>query len=64
MSPEARRNLVLLGIVLVILVLCIAFPSVLAFLELGARQLRYYWWLLALLVAGAWLVFFAGRKDR
>lgn len=64
MTPEARRNIVLLAIVLAIVGLCIVFPAVLAFVELAARELRYYWWLLALLVLGGWLVFFAGRKDR
>ncbi len=64
MSPEARRNMVLLAIVVTIVGLSIAFPAVLAVVELAARELRYYWWLLALLVVAGWLIFFVGRKDK
>lgn len=64
MSPEARRNIALLGIVLVIVGACVVFPRVLAFVELGARELRYYWWLVLLLAVGGWMIFFAGRRGR
>jgi hypothetical protein len=64
MSPLARRNLTLLIIILLALGTCIAFPRVLAFVERGAYELRYYWWLVLLVAVGGWLVFFGGRKDR
>lgn len=64
MSPLARRNLTLLIIILVSLGICIAFPRVLGFVERGAYELRYFWWLVLLVAVGGWLVFFAGRKDR
>jgi hypothetical protein len=64
MSPAARRNLVLLAIVLLVVGTCIAFPRVLGFVERGAYELRYYWWLVLLAVVGGWLIFFAGRRDR
>jgi hypothetical protein len=35
---------------------------VLAFAELAARELRYFWWLVLMLALGVWLAFFAGRK--
>jgi hypothetical protein len=62
MSPAARRNLALLGAVLLLLAACIAFPRVLAFVELAARELRYFWWLVLILALGVWLAFFFGKK--
>jgi hypothetical protein len=40
------------------------FPRAFAFAELAARELRYLWWLVLLLVFGLWLAFsFGKRKD-
>lgn len=64
MSPAARRNLALLATVLAVVALGIAFPRVLGFVELAARELRYFWWLVLLLALGAWLIFFVGRRER
>lgn len=56
-----RRILVIVaGVVLGLLVLL--FPRVLAFTELAARELRYFWWLILLLALGVWLAFFVGNK--
>jgi hypothetical protein len=62
MSPAARRNLVLLAGTGSVFLLCLLFPRVLAFVELAARELRYLWWLVAILALGVWLVFFFGKK--
>lgn len=62
MSPAARRTLTLLAGVALLFVLCLLFPRVLAFVELAARELRYLWWLVAILALGIWLVFFLGKK--
>jgi len=62
MSPAAKRNLTLLFGVGVIVTLCVIFPRVLAFVELAARELRYFWWLIAILALGIWLVFFLGKN--
>lgn len=64
MSPFARRNLGLMLLVLALVGLCVAFPRVLGFVERGAYELRYYWWLVLLVAVAGWLVFFAGRRDR
>jgi len=51
-------------IVLVIVVgLCVLFPRMLAFVELAARQLRYFWWLILLALVGGYFWFFFGRKK-
>ena len=64
MSPAAKRNFWLLTAVLLMVGACIAFPRVLAFVELASRELRYLWWLVLIFAFGAWLAFFLGRKDR
>ena len=63
MSPTARRNLVLLAGAGVIFGLCLLFPRALAFVELAARELRYLWWLVAILALGVWLALFYGKKS-
>jgi hypothetical protein len=64
MTPSARRTFGIIGALLVIGVLCLIFPRVLAFVELAARELRYFWWLILILALGIWLVFFyrSGRR--
>ncbi len=62
MSSAARRNLTVLAGVGLVFVLCLLFPRVLAFVELAARELRYLWWLVAILALGVWLIFFLGKK--
>lgn len=61
-AARRRRNILLVagGILLVFAV--VLFPRVLAFVELAARELRYFWWLVLLLALGVWLAFFYGRK--
>lgn len=60
--PPFRRNLTLLAAVLVLIGLGIAFPGLLAFAELAARELRVFWWLILLLALGIWLAFFNHKK--
>jgi hypothetical protein len=62
MSPTARRNVGLLLGVGVLFVLCLIFPKALAFVELAAREIRYLWWLIAILALAIWLIFFIGKK--
>jgi hypothetical protein len=49
--------------VLVLVGICLVFPRALAFVELAARELRYLWWLVLLLIFGVWLAFFFGKKK-
>ena len=57
-----RRKLALAASVIVLVLLCLLFPRALAFAELAAREIRYLWWLIAILALGIWLAFFFGRK--
>jgi hypothetical protein len=49
---------------LVLVGICLLFPRALAFVELAARELRYLWWLVLLLIFGVWLAFFFGKKNK
>jgi hypothetical protein len=51
---------VILGLTAAVAVLF--FPRVLAFVELAARELRYFWWLILLVAVSVWLIFFFGKK--
>lgn len=64
MNPNARRFFGAIFGLLLLVVLCLVFPRVLAFVELAARELRYFWWLVLIAAFGVWLTFFSGkRKD-
>ncbi|MBW8780520.1 MAG: hypothetical protein JF599_01335 [Verrucomicrobia bacterium] len=64
MSPSARRTLaVFIVFTLVTIALCAAFPRMLAFVELAARELRVLWWLVFIVALGVWLTFFFGKRK-
>ena len=63
MSAGARRFFVLLFAGILLVVACVLFPRVLAFVELAARELRYFWWLVLIAALGVWLVFFAKKEK-
>jgi len=58
-----RSQLAGAGVVLFVLVLCLLFPRMMAFVELAARELRYLWWLILLGALGIYFFFFFGRKK-
>jgi hypothetical protein len=62
-APRLFRALMTGVAVIVIVVLCLLFPRVLAFVELAARELRYFWWLVLLVALSAYFFFFFGRKK-
>lgn len=63
MSPAARRFFGLAFAGLLLVVAGVLFPRVLAFVELAARELRYFWWLILIAALGAWLIFFAKKNK-
>jgi hypothetical protein len=62
MSPRARASLQIGLLVLVILGLLLLFPRALGFVEMAARELRYFWWLILLMALAVWLIW-AGRRK-
>ena len=63
MKSENRRSLVWLAGVGVLVLLCLLFRRVFYVVELAALELRYLWWLVLIVVIGAWLASLVGR-DR
>ena len=64
MSPFQRGIIRLSGLVLVIVALFLLFPKALGFVEMGARELRYFWWLILLVALAIWLIWGVGRKAK
>lgn len=62
MSPRTRimATATLIG---VSLGLVVAFPRALAFTELAARELRYFWWLILIVALALWLIWGIGRRP-
>lgn len=64
MNPRPRALIQLGVLVAVIVVLCLVFQPVLVFVEMAARELRYFWWLILLVALGVWLIWGASRKEK
>jgi hypothetical protein len=62
-SRRQRTLAVSLVMVGVLGALVLLFPRALAFVELAARELRYFWWLVLIVALGGWLVWGVGRKS-
>jgi len=62
MNPRRRAFLRALVLVGVVIVLFLIFPRALAFTEMAARELRYFWWLVLLVALACWLIW--GFKKR
>ena len=56
MNPRFRaliRALILVGVVIALFLM---FPGALKFAEMGALELRYFWWLILLVALACWLI--------
>jgi hypothetical protein len=63
-NPRVRALLQLGLLVAVVGVLILLFPPVLRFVEMAARELRYFWWLILLVGLAIWLIWVVGRKPK
>ena len=64
MTPRQRSLIqasILVGVVGVLLAI---FPSAYVFVEMAARELRYFWWLALLLALACWLIWGFGRERK
>lgn len=64
MNPRVRALLQLGILVAVVGLLMLIFPAVFRFVEMAARELRYLWWLILLVVLALWLIWGAGKKPK
>ncbi len=64
MSPRQRSLIqasILVGFVGFLVVI---FPSAYVFVEMAARELRYFWWLILLVALAIWLIWGFGRNPK
>jgi len=64
MGPRFISLLKLLVAVLAIGGLVLFFPPALRFVEMAALELRYFWWLILLVLLAVWLVWGLGGKKK
>ena len=64
MNPRYAFFFKLLGAVLVILLLALLFSPVMKFVEMAARELVYFWWLVLVLLLAVWLIWGLGGKKK
>jgi hypothetical protein len=64
LHPRARAGCQILILLAVLVGLVLLFRPALAFVELAARQLRYFWWLVLLVALGIWLIWGLNRKPK
>lgn len=64
MNPQVRAALRWLVLIAVLVVLALLFKPVLAFVEMAALELRYFWWLILLVALAVWLIWGIGRKPK
>jgi len=63
MNPRLIAALKILAAVLAVGALFLIFPNALAFVEMGARELRYFWWMILLVLLAIWLIWGLGGKK-
>ena len=63
MDPRLIAALKLIVVAAIILTLILIFPKALAFVEMGTRELRYFWWMILLVLLAIWLIWGLGKKK-
>ena len=63
MNPRYAFALKLIGALVLILLLGLLFPASTKGLEVAARELRYLWWIVLVVLLAFWLIWGLGRKK-
>jgi predicted membrane protein len=64
MNPRLRALLQLSILLGLLVALVLIFPRAYGFVEMAARELRYFWWLILLVALSIWFIWGIGRKPR
>jgi hypothetical protein len=63
MNPRYAFAFKLIAAIALIIALAFLFPPIMEFIEMAGRELRYFWWLVLLVVLALWLIWGLGRKK-
>jgi hypothetical protein len=63
-NPRRRAILQFAVLAIVIGLLVWLFPPAYRFVEMAARELRYFWWLVLMIALAIWLIWGLGRKPK
>ena len=64
LHPRAKAGCQMLVLLAVLVGLVLMFKPAYAFVEMAARELRYFWWLILLVALPIWLIWGIGRKPK
>ncbi len=64
MNPRRRAALQILVLVFLLGALFFFFPRASEFVEMAARELRYFWWIILLMALAIWLIWGISRKSK
>ena len=64
LHPRAKAGCQVLVLLAVLVALVLLFKPAYAFVEMAARELRYFWWLILLVALAIWLIWGIGRKRK
>lgn len=64
MNPRTRAIIQVLILAVVVVGLVLVFPRAYGFVEMAARELKYFWWLVLLVALAVWLIWGIGRKPK
>lgn len=63
MNPGLRALIQLIVLLIVVAILIMAFPAAQEFVEMAARELRVFWWMVLLVALAIWLIWGVSRKP-
>ena len=64
MNPRLAILIKLAVVLLFFVALALMFAPVMKFVEMAARELRYFWWLVLLVALAVWLIWGLGQKSK
>ena len=64
LNPRAKAGCQILVLLAVVGLLVLLFKPAYAFVEMAARELRYFWWLVLVVALALWLIWGLGRKRK
>jgi len=64
LHPRVKAACQVFVLLTVLVALVLLFKPAYAFVEMAARELRYFWWLILLVALAIWLIWGMGRRRR